>query len=95
MTRELEDPNVWNDPPRAQALGREKKELDQVVGTLTSLASGLTDARGLFDLARGEQDDATLEAVRDDVAKLERTVADLEFRRMFNNPLDPGNAFID
>jgi len=95
VTRELEDPNVWNDQTRAQALGREKKELDQVVGTLTTLASGLNDARGLFDLARGEQDDATLEAVRDDVAKLERTVADLEFRRMFNNPLDPGNAFID
>jgi peptide chain release factor 2 len=95
VTRELEDPNVWNDQTRAQALGREKKELDQVVGTLRSLASGLTDARGLFDLARGEQDDATLEAVRDDVAKLERTVADLEFRRMFNNPLDPGSAFVD
>ncbi|MET0440704.1 MAG: peptide chain release factor 2 [Casimicrobiaceae bacterium] len=95
VTRELEDPNVWNDQPRAQALGREKKELDQVVGTLTTLASGLNDARGLFDLARGEQDEATLEAVREDVAKLERTVADLEFRRMFNNPLDPGNAFID
>jgi peptide chain release factor 2 len=95
VTRELEDPNVWNDQARAQALGREKKELDGVVGTLTTLAGGLTDARDLFDLARAEDDDATLEAVRDDVAKLERTVADLEFRRMFNNPLDSGNAFVD
>jgi peptide chain release factor 2 len=95
VTRELEDPSVWNDQPRAQALGKEKKELGEVVETLTALASGLVDARGLFDLARAEEDDATLEAVRDDVAKLERTVADLEFRRMFNNPLDPGNAFVD
>jgi len=95
VTRELEDPNVWSDPPRAQALGKEKKELDQVVGTLTSLASGLADARDLFELARAESDDATLVAVRDDVAKLEASVGDLEFRRMFNNPLDPGNAFVD
>ncbi|MEP7276699.1 MAG: peptide chain release factor 2 [Betaproteobacteria bacterium] len=95
VTRELEDPNVWNDQPRAQALGREKKDLDQVVGTLSALAGGLADAHGLFDLARGEDDDPTLAAVRDDIAKLERAVADLEFRRMFNNPLDPGSAFID
>ena len=60
VTRELEDPNVWNDPARAQALGKEKKELDGVVGTLTSLAGGLIDARDLFELARAEADDATL-----------------------------------
>ena len=95
VTRELEDPNVWNDPARAQALGKEKKELDGVVGTLTSLAGGLTDARDLFELARAEADDDTLEAVRADVAKLESTVAGLEFRRMFNHPMDPANAFVD
>ena len=30
-----------------------------------------------------------------DVAKLEQTVADLEFRRMFANPMDPNNCFVD
>jgi peptide chain release factor 2 len=30
-----------------------------------------------------------------DLGNLEKTVADLEFRRMFNNPLDPANCFID
>ena len=95
MTRELENPNIWNDPERAQELGREKKQLDQVVGTLTSLNAGLDDSGQLFDLARAENDDATLAAVRDDVAKLEQTIADLEFRRMFANPMDPNNCFID
>ncbi len=95
MTRELENPNIWNVPERAQELGREKKQLDQVVGTLTSLDAGLDDSGQLFDLARAENDDATLAAVRDDVAKLEKTVADLEFRRMFANPMDPNNCFVD
>jgi peptide chain release factor 2 len=33
--------------------------------------------------------------VGSDVAKLEQTVADLEFRRMFANPMDPNNCFVD
>ena len=93
--RELEDPKVWDNPQRAQELGREKKALDGVVLTLTGLATQLDDSSQLFDLARDERDDDTLIAVEADVAKIERTVADLEFRRMFHNPLDPGNAFID
>jgi peptide chain release factor 2 len=95
VTKELEDPKIWNDQQRAQDLGKEKKQLDQVVGTLTTLASGLDDSGELFELARVEGDDATLSALQAEVAKLEATVADLEFRRMFANPMDPGNAFVD
>ena len=49
----------------------------------------------MFELARADADDATLEAVAQDVAALEKSVADLEFRRMFSNPMDPANCFID
>ena len=65
------------------------------MGTLTALSSGLHDASELFELARAENDDATLSAVESDVAKLGDKVAALEFRRMFANPMDPGNAFVD
>ena len=95
VARELEDPRVWDDPQRAQDLGKEKKALDQIVGTLTGLDAGLRDGRELFDLAKAEGDDATLAAVREDAARLEKTVADLEFRRMFSHPLDPANCFVD
>jgi len=55
----------------------------------------LDDSAELFDLARTESDDATLGAIGADVAKLEEKVADLEFRRMFANPMDPNNCFVD
>jgi peptide chain release factor 2 len=95
VARELEDPKVWDAPERAQALGKEKKELDGIVGTLTELDTGLADSRELFDLARSEGDDATMRSVEEDVARLATIVANLEFRRMFNNPLDPANCFVD
>ncbi|MFC0402853.1 peptide chain release factor 2 [Paraburkholderia rhizosphaerae] len=95
VNRELEDPNVWNDSQHAQALGKEKKLLEGVVDVLSSLDNDLRDTQDLFDMAREEDDEATLVACDEDVAKLQARIEDLEFRRMFSNPADPNNAFID
>ena len=91
----LEDPKLWDDAERAQALGREKKSLEAVVATLSGVSSQLAEARDLFDLAREEDDEETMAAVEGDLDAVEKLVADLEFRRMFNNPADPNNCFID
>ena len=91
----LEDPTLWNDAKRAQELGREKKSLDGTVGTLKQLTQGLADSQELLDLGRSDDDDATLHAVAVDTQGLEKIVADLEFRRMFSNPADPCNCFVD
>ena len=91
----LEDPTVWNDPKKAQELGKEKKALDGVVVTLDDLTRDLSDNAELFEMSSDEGDEAGLQAIADDVARLEKIVEDLEFRRMFNQPADPNNAFID
>ena len=46
-------------------------------------------------MAKEEGDDATLESVAADAEALEKTVAEMEFRRMFSHPMDPNNCFID
>jgi len=66
-----------------------------VVGTLIDIDSGLRDSRDLFDMAREENDDDTLLAVEADSKAIEARVEELEFRRMFNNPMDPNNCFVD
>jgi len=66
-----------------------------MVGTLGRVGSGLADARELFDMARADADEATLEEIGREASRLERDVAALEFRRMFSNPLDPNNCFVD
>ncbi|RST51023.1 peptide chain release factor 2 [Variovorax sp. MHTC-1] len=91
----LEDPTVWNDPKKAQELGREKKSLDDVVVTLDRLTSGLSDNTELFEMSKEEGDMDGLQSIADDAAKLEADIKQLEFRRMFNNPADPLNAFVD
>ena len=46
-------------------------------------------------MAREENDDATLASIADDLQGMQKTVADMEFRRMFSNPMDPNNCFLD
>lgn len=95
VTQLLEDPAVWDDAKRAQDLGKERRTLESIVFTLRELEQGLRDGADLFEMAREEGDDATLESVAGDAEKLEKTVADMEFRRMFAHPMDPNNCFID
>ncbi len=91
----LEDPNIWNDSERSQKLGKERRELESVVSTLVEIDAGVRDATELFEMAKDENDDATLLSVESDSLGLEKQVEGLEFRRMFANPMDPNNCFMD
>jgi peptide chain release factor 2 len=66
-----------------------------VVATLQKVSGGLRDAQELFVMARDEDDESTLLAVESDLDRLEPAVEQLEFRRMFSNPLDPNSCFVD
>ena len=95
VNAELEDPNVWNDPKRAQDLGREKKLLEGTTLKLDHLKQHSSDTAELFEMAQMEDDVDTMTVLEADVATLEDEVSQMEFRRMFNNPLDPQPCFID
>ena len=77
LNQVLEDPKLWDNAERPQTLGREKKSLEAVVGTLSGVGSKLSDARELFELAREEDDAETLTAVESDLDATEKLVADL------------------
>ena len=62
---------------------------------MAKLDQDLLDTAEIFGLARGENDDATLRTIDGDSLGLEKTVAAVEFQRMFSNPMDPNNCFVD
>ncbi len=95
VNAELENPDVWSNPQHAQELGREKKSLESIVLSLSHIKTGLDDAADLFELASADADDATLYAIETDIQELQATLEELEFRRMFANPADPLNCFMD
>lgn len=92
---ELAEPSVWDDPEKAQALGRERASLETVVSTIETLDAGCDDASDLLDLAVEENDQDTANAVEQDLAGLEAALDKLEFRRMFSGETDENNAYLD
>lgn len=93
--RELEQPNIWTDPSKAQALGKERGALADLTGTLERLSTVLDEALDLLELSAAEDDAIAVNAVATDVAQYEQQIALLEFRRMFAGETDPNNAFLD
>lgn len=76
-------------------MGKEKAELDRVVSTIDQLYSGISDTEELFLLAQEESDDDLLQEAESDLVKLEQSLAELEFRRMFSGSMDSANAYLD
>ncbi|WP_133134034.1 peptide chain release factor 2 [Legionella rubrilucens] len=95
VVRELESADVWNNPEQAQALGKERAQLEAVVHQLQDLSQSMVDLSELFEMARAEEDEGTISDITQELEKVEKQVADLEFRRMFSGKMDHANAYLD
>jgi peptide chain release factor 2 len=92
---ELGESNVWDKPEYAQSLGRERAELEAVVGTIDKLYEGISEVEELFSLAREEEDQELFDAADKDLESLQQQLQSLEFRRMFSGTMDSANAYLD
>ncbi|WP_345548357.1 peptide chain release factor 2 [Microbulbifer aestuariivivens] len=92
---ELAEPSVWDNPDRAQELGRERASLETVVTTIENLDSGIGDCRELLDMAVEENDEDSVTEVAAEIDGLQKQLAVLEFRRMFSGENDPNNAYLE
>ncbi|MFA0013435.1 peptide chain release factor 2 [Vibrio lentus] len=95
VNAELEQPDVWNEPERAQALGKERSALEAVVETIDQLDQGVEDVEGLLELAVEEEDQETFDEIEPELTELEAKLEKLEFRRMFAGDHDASDCYID
>jgi len=95
LADQQQDPKTWEDHALTQKIGKEKKLLESVVDQAEYLECQITDNAELFDLASIENDDATLQTLNQEITRLDDIVNDIDFKRMFSNPMDSNNCFID
>ena len=95
LARQQEDPKIWEDHSLSQKIGKEKRILEDTIHEFEQLSSGIDNNKELFELATEEEDESTLIDLFQDTINLEKKLGQLEFKRMFSNPLDPNNCFID
>jgi peptide chain release factor 2 len=94
LEREAGRPDLWNDREKAEALLREKSQLERELGLFERLAKDLEDAEVLLDLAE-EADDAETRA--EAVARLadaSGNLEDAELRRLLGGEHDASNAIV-
>ncbi|XOJ84958.1 peptide chain release factor 2 [Methylophilaceae bacterium Uisw_099_01] len=90
-----QDPNTWSDRALNEKIGKEKRGLENIVNQAEALTHQIKDNQELFDLAKEEGDKETLKTIQVDTENISKLVDDVEFKRMFSNPMDPNNCFID
>ena len=95
LTDQQQDPKTWEDHALTQKIGKEKKLLESVVDQAEYLESQINDNAELFELASVENDDVTLQTLDQEISRLDDIVNDIDFKRMFSNPMDSNNCFID
>ncbi|MCI5763153.1 peptide chain release factor 2 [Actinobacillus porcinus] len=95
VNAELEQPDIWNEPEKAQALGKERSALEIVVDTIKKLDQGLEDVDGLLELAIEGEDEQTFNEAVAELDELEQRLAMLEFRRMFSGEHDAADCYVD
>ncbi|WP_141677571.1 peptide chain release factor 2 [Gilliamella sp. wkB7] len=95
VNAELEQSEVWTDPEKAQALGKERVALEDIINTINSLEQGLDDVEGLLELAIEAEDQDTFNETNLELEQLEKKLAGLEFRRMFSGDYDSADCYLD
>lgn len=95
VSLELESPDTWNDPEKAQALNKEKSSLEKIIFPLQKLPERIADSQEMLELAMEEDDESLLENLKQEMESIEAEVHQLEFQRMFSGEMDACNAFLD
>ncbi|MCT8562527.1 peptide chain release factor 2 [Glaesserella parasuis] len=95
VNAELEQPDVWNNAEKAQALGKERVALETIVNTIKALEQGIEDVEGLIELAVEAEDEETFNEAQQEANQLEEKLALLEFRRMFSGQHDAADCYVD
>lgn len=95
VNAELEQPEIWNTPEKAQSLGKERSALETVVNTIRALDQGVEDVEGLIELAVEAEDEATFNEAQVEANELEEKLAKLEFQRMFSGQHDAADCYVD
>ena len=88
-----EDPDLWNDPDKAQKLMRERQSLVDAMGTYTGLKQDLTDNVDLIELGEMEEDDEVIAEAEAAIRKLKTIAAQKELEALLNGEADGNDTF--
>lgn len=95
LTLQLADSEIWNEPSAAAKVNQAITQKSKLVNTIKSLTDFNNDTKELLTIIDAEQDADIINNLMQELATHNATLAKLEFMRMFNNPMDTANAYLE
>jgi len=90
-----EDPDLWNDPAKAQALMRERQALLDQVETYKGIGQELEDQIGMIELGEAEGDAEVVGEAEAALAALQRRAEKEELEALLNGEADANDTFLE
>ena len=91
----VENPNLWDNPGRAQALMRERQKLVDAIERLTSMRQELSDNVELIALGEQENDAEVLQEVKAALASLAERAAQAEIEALLDGEADGNDTYLE
>ncbi|GIL17721.1 MAG: peptide chain release factor 2 [Oligoflexia bacterium] len=91
---QAENPAVWNDPAKMNALNKEKSILEKAIAEYESFAQKLADAEVLVDMAIEANDEDTFSEAKNEILSLQKMGQDLEIKRVLSGELDANSTYL-
>ncbi|MDO9638759.1 MAG: peptide chain release factor 2 [Pseudotabrizicola sp.] len=91
----IEDPNLWNDPAKAQKLMRERQGLMESISTYDMIASGLRDNVELIEMGEAEGDAEIVTEAENALRDLTKTAAAKELEALLDGEADSNDTFLE
>lgn len=95
LNEAAEDPELWNNPKRAQILMRERTHLDNAISTYEDISQELEDDLTLLEMAEEEGDEATIKEAEAALADLAKSCATKKVECLFAGEADGNDCFIE
>ena len=93
--QELEDETIWQDIAKSSAINKKIAMLEKKINDFDTISTKTDELISLWELACDEAEIDLLESISSDIQKLDKQVSISEFERMFTEPMDENNAFLD
>ena len=92
---ELENnPEFWNDADQAAKIQKEKTQLQRKLDKYSIANDAVNDASELYEMAKEENDEESIQALYDDAPSLEKQIRDMEIEVLLSGESDPNNAIV-
>ena len=95
LNAKVEDPTLWDNPKEAEAVMRERRQLESSIGTVNEIGQEMADAVEFVDLGEAEGDDPTIEEGLATLARLAERADTDKVQALLGGEADGNDAYLE